>query len=85
MIAYVGPMLSNDDGKPIFSNRLRHLTDWQGNRIGTCYISASWPVRSYIGSHMNQIRAYVTADATHYTGRGFGEGMAVNLRPCKKP
>jgi hypothetical protein len=59
----------------------RALTDWHGAKIGTCFLSSSWRVRSYIGSRMYQI--YATVDRRDYVGRGFGEGMAVKLRPCR--
>jgi len=49
------------------------LTDWHGKPIGTWHAVASWPVYSFIGSHMYQIEAVV--DNIIYTGRGFGEGM----------
>ena len=60
---------------------VRALTDWHGNRIGTCRLASSWKVNSYIGSRMYQI--YATVDGVEYTGRGFGTGMSVNLRPVK--
>lgn len=58
------------------------LTLWTGEQIGTCRFSSSWRVRSYIGERMYQI--YATVNGVQYTGRGFGEGMAVVLRPCAK-
>lgn len=68
-------------GKTIHTG-CRLLTDWHGNQIGTCYLSSSWPVRSYIGSRMYQI--YATINGIQYTGRGFGEGMSVRLKRCAK-
>lgn len=43
-----------------------------------CFLSTSWRVNSYIGTHMFQI--YARVEGRDYTGRGFGEGMCVNLR-----
>ena len=57
----------------------RHeLTDWEGNKIGSCYLASSWPVNSHVGNRMHQIYAWV--DGKEYTGRGFGERMSVALR-----
>jgi hypothetical protein len=60
----------------------RALLDWHGNEIGLCYFTAAWPVKSYIGSHMRQIKAIV--NGIHYTGGGFGKGMICRLRRCAK-
>lgn len=65
-------------GKRLPSGYQRELTDWHGRVIGVCMLTSSWAVRSYIGSRMYQI--YATIDGVRYTGRGFGEGMSVNLR-----
>lgn len=73
--AYVGKPLND-------STSCRALTDRHGNRIGVCFLSSSWYVRSFIGNRMYQI--YAIVDGIKYTGRGFGEGMSVNLRRCKK-
>lgn len=61
---------------------VRDLTDFAGKKIGTCRLASSWKVNSYIGSRMYQI--YATVNGVKYTGRGFGTGMSVNLRPVKK-
>lgn len=80
-LGYVGKPLGDGMGVDRFgSTSRRALNDWHGNQIGTCYISKSWPVRSYIGSRMCQI--YARINGVNYTGRGFGEGMSVNLRRC---
>lgn len=83
-VGYVGELLNvNPHGTSMrVTNGTRALTDWHGNQIGTCYLSSSWPIRSYIGSRMYQI--YARIDGVDYTGRGFGEGMSVNLRRCAK-
>ena len=82
-IAYVGKSLGDGMGLDRFGPTSRRaLTDWHGNKIGTCYISRTWRVNSYIGSHMNQI--YARIEGVDYTGRGFGEGMSVRLRRCAK-
>ena len=88
IVAYVGKITSPIRGDHIrsygraFTAPRRELTDWQGKEIGYCYLASSWPVKSYIGSHMHQI--YATVDGVQYTGRGFGRSMAVTLRPCAK-
>ena len=83
-IAYVGALVNvNPHGTSMrITNGTRALNDWHGNQIGTCYISRSWRVFSYLGSHMNQI--YARINGVDYTGRGFGEGMSVRLRRCAK-
>lgn len=81
-VAYVGPKLGDAMGCDKWSDGSRRaLNDWDGTRIGTCFLSSSWWVNSCIGSRMWQI--YATVNGADYTGRGFGEGMSVNLRPCK--
>jgi hypothetical protein len=49
------------------------LLGWDGTILGSCRITASWKVESFIGSRMYQIEA--TIDGRTYTGRGFGSGM----------
>ncbi|KKM55805.1 hypothetical protein LCGC14_1552240 [marine sediment metagenome] len=49
------------------------LTDWHGARLGTYHVTASWPINSYLSSHMNQV--YARIDGITYTGRSAGEGM----------
>jgi hypothetical protein len=81
-VAYVGKPIPHS-GCGATNYKPRHeLTGGNGKQIGTCFISSSWRVRSYIGSHMCQI--YAIINSVHYTGRGFGEGMSVRLRPCAK-
>ncbi len=79
LVAYVGNALG--DHAPFNSCAHQHaLTDFHGNRIGVCRFMSWWSIRnSYIGNRMHQIHAIV--DGVEYTGRGFGEGMAVALRP----
>jgi hypothetical protein len=75
ILAYIGHGLG--DG-----TRKHTLTDWHGELIGHCYLGKSWEVRnSYIGTRMYQV--YATISGKRYTGRSWGEGMAVNLRECK--
>ncbi len=83
LVAYVGKTLGDGMGVDRHGSTSRRvLADWHGKELGTCFLSSSWPVRSYIGSRMYQI--YARVDGVDYTGRGFGEGMAVMLRPCAK-
>lgn len=61
-----------------------NLTDWHGNKIGTCRSVASWRVESFLGTHMHQIEA--TVNGIIYTGRGFGAGMIYKgKRKAKQP
>ena len=78
LCAYVGKNMNSGFGIERQYGTRHELTDWHGNKIGTCYLSTSWQVNSYIGSRMSQI--YAWANGKEYTGRGFGEGMAVVLR-----
>ena len=83
IVGYVGDKIENS-GVGIGNTRPRRtLTDWHGKQIGTCFLSSSWPINSYIGLRMYQI--YAKVNGVDYTGRGFGKGMSVNLRPCAKP
>ncbi len=77
-VGYVGKLFEPRQPQP----RCRPLNNWHGKQIGTCYLASAWRVHSYIGSHMHQI--YATIKGVKYTGRGFGEGMSVNLRRCAK-
>jgi len=82
-VAYVGKTLGDGMGVDRHGPTSRRaLTDWHGNQIGTCALTSSWRVRSYIGCRMYQI--YATINGVDYTGRGFGEGMSVVLRRCAK-
>lgn len=81
IIGYVGATLGDGGGcDPHGPRSRRKLETWDGRQIGTCYLSSSWRVHSYIGDRMYQI--YARIDGRDYTGRGFGETMAVVLRPC---
>lgn len=74
IMAYVGDITPDNHMR-------RDLALWTGAKIGTCRLTSSWPIQSYIGSRMYQIHATVAGVA--YTGRGFGTGMIVRLRKCK--
>lgn len=77
-VAYVGRNRRDGMGVDRIVGSTHELTDWHGAAIGTCTLGQSWPVRSYVGSRMYQI--YAWREGREYTGRGFGEGMAVVLR-----
>ena len=79
VVAYVGKCIFED--APGWS-KARDLTDWHGNKIGVCFITSTWPIRSFMSSTMHQIQA--TIDGKAYTGRGMGEGMICRLRPVKR-
>lgn len=78
LVAYVG-RLEPVPGFPY--EKLRPLTTWTGQKLGTCRITSRWRIRSFISSHMCQI--YATINGATYTGRGHGEGMAVVLKRRK--
>ena len=78
VVAYVGKLLGDRVGIDAPTGR-RALTDWHGNRIGDCALGDGWRVESYMGNRMYQIYALIQGRA--YTGRGFGEGMSVFMRP----
>jgi hypothetical protein len=79
LVAYVGRTLGDGMGVDKHgSTSRRDLTLWTGDAIGTCQLGRGWKVRSWIGSRMYQIHARIAGH--EYTGRGFGEGMAVVLR-----
>lgn len=80
IIAYVGDKIGDGMGVNRYGSTSRnHLTDWHGEIIGQCSLASSWRVNSYIGSYMHQV--YATIKEREYTGRGFGRGMSVVLRP----
>lgn len=58
--------------------RLFDVVVWTGRPIGTARITSSWPVNSFTGSRMYQFSARIAG--RDYTGRGFGDGMFINLR-----
>jgi len=78
LVAYVGANLNSGIGVDRQHGTRHELTDWHGNRLGSCALASSWRVNSWIGSRMYQI--YAWANGKEYTGRGFGEGMVVVLR-----
>jgi hypothetical protein len=77
-VAYVGDSLNDGMGLDRSYRSRRALNVWTGLPIGTCFLSSSWKVNSYIGDRMYQI--YATVNGRQFTGRGFGQGMAVVLR-----
>lgn len=54
------------------------VTVWTGREIGRAFVRSKWRVRSFIGSHMHQFEARINGRV--FTGRSFGEGMAIVLR-----
>lgn len=77
-VAFVGKNQRDGMGVDRVVGSRHELTDWHGNKIGTCTLATSWPVNSNYGSHMYQI--YAWHNNREWTGRGFGEGMGVVLR-----
>lgn len=78
IIAYVGKNNKNGMGVDRAFGSTHELIGFCGNKIGNCTLPRRWRVNSYVGSHMYQI--YAWANGKEYTGRGFGENMAVILR-----
>jgi hypothetical protein len=79
LVAYIGKPNRNGMGIDRIAGQTWDVTDWHGNKIGYATRGAMWRVRSYVGTHIAQWYAHI--DGKEYTGRGFGEGMAVVLRP----
>ena len=79
IIAYIGKANRNGMGCDRIIGQSYDVTDWHGNKIGFATRGASWPVNSYMGGTMSQY--YARIDGREYTGRSFGEGMYIKLRP----
>lgn len=79
--AALGSYVTNERAVAYVGKGMRELTDWEGNVIGTCVITASWPIRSYVSNRMYQIRAHI--GGRFYTGRSAGEGMIWQGKACK--
>lgn len=79
-VAYIGKQIAGRglDGRLGNEPPLYELTLWTGRKIGNATMPRSWRVNSYIGSRLFQI--YACAFGREYTGRGFGEGMAIRLK-----
>lgn len=77
-VAYVGKAKRNGMGVDRIVGQSYGLTTWMGDELGNATLGSSWRVNSYVGSRMYQIYAWMSG--REYTGRGFGEGMAVVLR-----
>jgi hypothetical protein len=60
------------------------LTDWNGKKIGTYRLIASWKLPNmYISDRMFQVEAIV--NGVTYTGRSAGVGMAYRGKRKKTP
>ena len=81
--AYIGSGRRDGMGCDRLAAQSYPLQTWQGEQIGVAFMGEGWRVNSWIGSRMHQIYAYSRGEdglLREYTGRGFGEGMAVTLR-----
>lgn len=58
------------------------LQTWDGKPIGTCTVTSTWRLRVFAGP-LTMRQYHATVDGIHYTGRGQGDGMCLNLRRCK--
>lgn len=64
------------------SSDMRQVTTWHGEVISeNVRVTAKWPIRSYVSSHMYQVRAFI--NGKWFTGRTVGEGMIIRMRPAK--
>ena len=73
IVAYVGER--QPDGR-------HKLTDWHGNVIGSCRITATWRTpRSFASTTMSQV--YATVAGRRYTGRSAGPGTIFRGRLIK--
>ena len=63
------------------------VSTWPGVQLGYAWITSEYPVRnSAWGNEILCIRARLQVGEglwREYYGRGFGDGMVINLRPCK--
>ena len=74
VIAYVGEVIPG--------GTVRQLTDWHGNVIGSCRITATWRTpRSFLSDTMSQV--YATVARRRYTGRSAGPGTIFRGRLIK--
>lgn len=78
LVAYIGKCKNNGMGIDRIIGASYPVTVWTGLQIGNATKGAEWRVNSYVGSHMAQFYARIAG--REYTGRGFGEGMAIVLR-----
>ena len=80
LVAYIGRPSANIRQPRVSSSDATRfvVTVWTGQPIGFATRGAGWRVHSHIGSHMYQF--YARIGGREYTGRGFGEGMAIVLR-----
>jgi len=76
--AYVGKCRKNGIGVEGIIGSSYDIVDFNGAVIGSATKGSTWRVKSYIGTHMTQF--YARINGREYTGRSFGEGMAIRLR-----
>lgn len=78
IVAYIGARKNNGMGVAREVGASYPVTVWTGLQIGNATRGATWRVNSFMGNHMSQF--YARISGREYTGRGFGEGMAIVLR-----
>lgn len=78
ILAYIGAPKGNGMGCDRVVGQSYEVTDWHGTVIGFATKGAQWPVNSCVGTYMAQY--YARIDGREYTGRSFGQGMAIVLR-----
>lgn len=77
-VAYIGKPNLNGVGIDRKLGQSYSVTVWTGLPIGIATKGSTWRVNSSFGSEMHQF--YARVNGRDFTGRGFGEGMAVKFR-----
>lgn len=74
-----GSVVTEDYAIVYLAGTMKHVTNWRGERLGSCWVVSSWKTpRSYVSSRMFQIEA--TIYGITYTGRSAGAGMIARLK-----
>lgn len=81
----LGSVIDHDAGVVVGYPKGFDLMTWDGTTvIGRVRVVSSYPMpQSWQGSTMYCYRAVI--EGRHYYGRGFGDGMLLRLRACKRP
>lgn len=71
---HAGATVLPESATAYLSSDMRHINDWNGERIGTACVVRSWPTpRSHLSDRMYQVEARI--DGRTYTGRSAGRNM----------
>jgi hypothetical protein len=82
LTAYIGKPNLNGMGVDRSVGQTYPITVWTGAQIGFATKGKEWRVYSAYGHTMAMFYARIAG--REYVGRGFGEGMAINLRETAK-